>query len=223
MDRISDREVLDAIEKDLGDWRKLAQPIAARYRAADSTSAAAFVAAVARAGAQAGHDVPEIQCAGRLVDVRLYSVGENGGRWITAKDLELASAVTRLARDAGLTPVPTEVQQIELALDTADDTKAGPFWAALLTGDVGNTVFDSVFDPTHRAPCLWFQATDSHPVPRQRWHLDVWLAPEVAEGRISAAVAAGGVVVDRSHAPSYTVLSDPEGNRVCVCTAVGRD
>jgi 4a-hydroxytetrahydrobiopterin dehydratase len=35
-------------------------------------------------------------------------------------------------------------------------------------------------------------------------------------------VAAGGTVVDDSEAPSFTVLADPQGNRVCICTHHGR-
>ncbi|MDA8354833.1 MAG: 4a-hydroxytetrahydrobiopterin dehydratase, partial [Actinomycetota bacterium] len=49
------------------------------------------------------------------------------------------------------------------------------------------------------------------------------LAPEEAEPRIELAVAAGGTVVDDSEAPSFTVLADPDGNKVCVCTYLGRD
>jgi 4a-hydroxytetrahydrobiopterin dehydratase len=44
----------------------------------------------------------------------------------------------------------------------------------------------------------------------------------VADDRIAAAVAFGGSIVDDSAAPSFTVLADPDGNRVCVCTATGR-
>jgi catechol 2,3-dioxygenase-like lactoylglutathione lyase family enzyme len=64
---------------------------------------------------------------------------------------------------------------------------------------------------------LWVTQKD------QRWHFDLWLAPEAAEERIAAAVAAGGSVVDDSQAPSFTVLADPDGNKVCVCTCLERD
>jgi 4a-hydroxytetrahydrobiopterin dehydratase len=69
-------------------------------------------------------------------------------------------------------------------------------------------------------PNLWFQDTDEHETPRQRFHLDVYVAPEVATQRIAAALAAGGVVVDDSEAPSYTVIADQDGNRACVCTSL---
>jgi 4a-hydroxytetrahydrobiopterin dehydratase len=66
------------------------------------------------------------------------------------------------------------------------------------------------------------QGTSPHEVPRQRWRLDVWVAPEVADTRIAAAVAAGGTVVDDSEAPSFTVLANPDGNEVCICTFLDR-
>ncbi len=99
-------------------------------------------------------------------------------------------------------------------------------WAALLTGSTdasghGN-VSDDVSDPLRRLPLLWFQQTDEHDTPRQRFHLDVWVAPEEAAARIAAAVAAGAVVVDDSEAPSFTVLADQDGNKACVCTSLDR-
>ncbi|MET1033855.1 MAG: VOC family protein, partial [Arthrobacter sp.] len=81
---------------------------------------------------------------------------------------------------------------------------------------------DDIADPNGRVPLLWFQHTDAHETPRQRFHLDVWVPHDVAEERIEAAVAAGGTVVDAGQAPSFTVLADAEGNRGCVCTCLER-
>ena len=58
---------------------------------------------------------------------------------------------------------------------------------------------------------------------RNRVHFDVWVAPELAEARIAAALAAGGRLVTDEFAPSWWVLADAEGNEVCVATALGRD
>lgn len=63
---------------------------------------------------------------------------------------------------------------------------------------------------------LWFQETEPHPTPRQRFHLDVQVPYDVAEQRV--AVAAGAVVVDDSQAPGLTVLADADGNKACVAT-----
>ena len=54
--------------------------------------------------------------------------------------------------------------------------------------------------------------------PRQRWHPDVWIDPAQVQSRIAAAVAAGGTLVSDAEAPSFWVLADPQGNRVCLCT-----
>lgn len=218
------QDVLAAIESGLSDWRKLAQPLVARFRSADAVSGAEFVAALTRETAASGYAVPDIRLGPAHVDVTLYTVcAESGRRRVTAEDLERARAISALAVEHGLRAVPEEVTQIELALDAPSVAASGPFWAALLTGDPDNTpVLDTIFDPTNRVPSTWFQHTDPHTAARQRWHLDLWLAPEAAEDRITAALACGGTVVDAGHAPSYTVLADPDGNQVCVCTALGR-
>ena len=53
--------------------------------------------------------------------------------------------------------------------------------------------------------------------PRQRFHIEVYVAPEVAAQRIADALAAGGTVVDDSNAPSLTVIADQDGNKGIVC------
>jgi 4a-hydroxytetrahydrobiopterin dehydratase len=217
VNRLSTQDVLDA---GLDDWRKLAQALHARYRIADFTAGAAFVAAVAEAAEAADHH-PDLKIISGVVDVSLCT--HEDGLWITRRDIDLAEKISRIARQQGLTPEPAVVAQLEIALDTANEDRIAPFWSVLLTGSPDNKIYDSVFDPTSRVPNLWFQSTDERPTPRQRWHFDLWLAPEAAADRITAAVAAGGSVVDDSKAPSFTVLADPDGNRVCICTCLERD
>ena len=98
--------------------------------------------------------------------------------------------------------------------------RAAPAGAAILLGSLAGTIGDDVRDATGRVPILWFQDTDEHETPRQRFHVDVWVPPEVAEQRIAAAVAAGGIVVDDRQAPSYSVIADQDGNKACVCTTL---
>jgi 4a-hydroxytetrahydrobiopterin dehydratase len=217
VNRLSTQDVLNA---GLDDWRKLAQALHTRYRIADFTAGAAFVAAVAEAAEAAGHH-PDLKIISGVVDVSLCT--HEDGLWITQRDIDLAEKISQIARQQGLTPEPAVVAQLEIALDTANEDRIAPFWSVLLTGSPDNKIYDSVFDPTSRVPNLWFQGTDEHPAPRQRWHFDLWLAPEAAADRITAAVAAGGSVVDDSEAPSFTVLADPDGNRVCICTCLERD
>jgi 4a-hydroxytetrahydrobiopterin dehydratase len=42
------------------------------------------------------------------------------------------------------------------------------------------------------------------------------VAKEHIEARLAAAVEAGGIVVDESHAPSWWILADQSGNKVCI-------
>ena len=58
---------------------------------------------------------------------------------------------------------------------------------------------------------------------RDSFHLDIRVPPEVAQQRIDAALAAGGTLVSSEHAPAFTVLADPQGNKACITTGLGRD
>jgi 4a-hydroxytetrahydrobiopterin dehydratase len=217
MKKLGMQEILDA---GLDDWRKLAQALHARYRINDFSAGAAFIAAVAEAAERVDHH-PDVKLSREAVDVSLCT--REDGLWVTEKDIDMAHAITAIARQQRLDPEPGAVTQLEIALDTADENGVAPFWSVLLTGSPDNKVYDSIFDPTGRVPSLWFQGTSDHETPRQRWHFDLWLAPEVAADRITASVTAGGSIIDDSNAPSFTVLADRDGNKVCVCTCIGRE
>jgi 4a-hydroxytetrahydrobiopterin dehydratase len=112
---------------------------------------------------------------------------------------------------------------VEIALDTWDHAEIKPFWAAVL-GLVDSPESDrALYDPSGSQPTLWFQRTTSHDEPRQRFHLDIRVPPEIAEERIAAALEAGGVLVSDERAPRFTVLADAQGNKACVTTGLHRD
>jgi len=73
---------------------------------------------------------------------------------------------------------------------------------------------DEVRNDDAALPTLWFQASGADE-PRQRFHIDIRVPPEVMRERVQAAVAAGGTELDRGS--NFTTLADPEGNKVCVC------
>jgi 4a-hydroxytetrahydrobiopterin dehydratase len=50
-----------------------------------------------------------------------------------------------------------------------------------------------------------------------RFHIEVYVPPEVVEERIAAVLAAGGVIVDDSESPGLTVVADQDGNRGVIC------
>jgi len=215
MARLTSTDILDAR---LDDWRMLAQALHARFRTGDFVTGLAFVTAVAEAAEQANHH-PDVTLTYTYVDLSLIShdVGH-----LTRRDTDLARRISEIAGERGIHTEPSVVTEVELALDTADLAAVAPFWAALLTGTTDSVDGDDVVDPSGRVPLLWFQHTDAHETPRQRFHIDLWVPHDVADERIATAVAAGGRVVDDSSAPAFVVLADPDGNRACVCTCLGR-
>lgn len=215
MERLTGKQILDA---HLDDWRKLAQALHARFLTGDFVTGLKFVTAVSEAAEQANHH-PDVTLTYPSVDVKLLS---HDVSQVSQRDIDLARRISEIAQEQGIRAEPSAVTQLELALDTADVAAVGPFWAALLTGSSDSLQGDDVVDPSGRVPVLWFQDTDSHETPRQRFHVDLWVPHDVAEERIAAAVAAGGRVVDDTEAPAFVVLADPEGNKACVCTSLGR-
>lgn len=215
MEQLTNKQILDAR---LEDWRQLASALHARFRTGDFVTGLEFVTAVTEAAEAADHH-PDVTLTYPYVDLKLVSHDVSG---VTRRDIDLARRISEIARERGIDAQPSAVTEIELALDTADVAALGPFWAALLTGSRDSVDGDDVADPSGRVPLLWFQHTDAHETPRQRFHIDLWVPHDQAEERIAAAVAAGGRVVDDGHAPSFVVLADPEGNKACVCTCLDR-
>jgi 4a-hydroxytetrahydrobiopterin dehydratase len=215
MENLTSKQIFDA---GLDDWRKLAQALHARFLTGDFVTGLRFVTAVTEAAERANHH-PDVTLTHPLVDMKLISHDVSK---LTQRDLDLARRISEIAHEQGITAQPSALTELELALDTADLAAVGPFWAALLTGGPDSLMGDDVVDPSARVPLLWFQHTDPHETPRQRFHVDLWVPHDVAEERIAAAVAAGGQVVDDENAPSFVVLADPEGNKACVCTFLDR-
>ncbi len=219
-------------EANLTDWRKLAQGLHARYLVDDFGTGARFVAAVGEAGDTLGHH-PRVAIGNGYVDLKLVTddaiYREDDGtehviEWVTQQDVDLARRITQIAADHNLGADPASVSDIELGLDTARSATIAPVWAALLTGSAEaqgrGTPGDEIRDASGRVPNLWFGEADEQETSRQRFHVEVYVAPEVAAQRIAAAVAAGGTVVDDSNAPSLTVIADQDGNRGVLCADV---
>ncbi|WP_404382795.1 4a-hydroxytetrahydrobiopterin dehydratase [Knoellia locipacati] len=222
-------------EANLTDWRKLAQGLHARYLVDDFAAGARFVVAVGEAGDALGHH-PGVSMASGHVDLKLSSddaiYRDDDGteyvvEWVTQQDVDLARRITEIAAEHALDADPASVSVIELGLDTAQSATIAPMWAALLTGSAEaqgrGTPGDEIRDATGRVPNLWFgdlEAADEDGASRQRFHVEVYVAPEVAEQRVADAVAAGGQVVADSNAPGLTVLADADGNTGVVCVDI---
>lgn len=196
-------------------WVHIRQSLRAIYRPSDFVSGLAFVNRIGEAAEAANHH-PDITLKYGLVAVTTSSHDVGG---LTTRDLDLARAITQIADDLGLDADPGAVTDVAFALDASDIAAAVTFWQAV-TGWAASA--DAVQDADQLLPELWFQDTDSSAADRQRFHLDVEVPRDQVEARIEAALGAGGTLVDDGAAPRFWVLADPEGNKVCLCTAQDR-
>lgn len=202
----------------LDDWRAILGALQARFLTGRFDVGLTLVQRIAAAAEEMNHH-PDLDLRYPHLNVRLMSHDVNG---MTQRDVDLARRISAMAADLGVRADPAAVSRVEIALDTWDAAAIKPFWAAVLGLAESPDYPMDLFDPSGDLPPLWFQETDRHEEPRQRFHLDITVPPEVATQRIAAAVAAGGTVVDDEVAPRFVVLADPQGNKVCVCTHVGR-
>ena len=216
-------------ETGLTEWRKLAQGLHARYRTDDFAAGARFVADVGEAGDEIGHH-PRVTVGRGHVDLELVTADaiyrddegtEHVVEWVTQQDVDLDRRVTEIAAEHGLVADPASVSEIELGLDTPDSATVAPVWAALLTGDATSqgrgSPGDEVRDATVRVPNLWFDDAAEDAAPGQRFHVEVYVAPEALEQQVAAAVAAGGKVVGDGNGSGLTVIEDQDGNRGVIC------
>lgn len=191
----------------------------ARIHAQTYAAGLELLNAIARTAEEHGRE-PDLELRGSRLDVGIGGDPELSGP--TTTDVRLAKRIARMAAEAQAGIECHSVSGLELGLDSPDAQQIGPFWAAVLgvaftTGDG----WADVGDPHRAQPLIWFQRSGSEE-PRQRWHPDIWVDPAEVQPRIDAALAAGGRLVTDEHAPSFWVLSDPQGNRACLCTWQGR-
>lgn len=190
-----------------------------RLHTEDFAAGLKLVNTIGDAAAEMNHH-PDLSLSYNQVDVRLTSHDAGG---VTERDLTLARRISDIAAAAEVEAEGRSASCVDLGLGTPDYPKIGPFWAAVFGGQhVTGDGWADVEDPNHVLPMIWFQRSGREE-PRQRWHPDVWIDPAQVQPRIAAAVAAGGTLVSDEEAPSFWVLSDSDGNKVCLCTWQGRD
>ena len=189
-----------------------------RIHTKDFSSGLQLVTAIGQAAEELDHHA-DLDLRKTRVDVRLVSGYEAGGA--TEVDVQLARRISEIAAAAGAEIECGSLSRIELALDTPEHEKIAPFWAAVLDREYVNVDgWGDVGDRAQVHPLIWFQPSGSDE-PRQRWHLDIWMDPDQVQSRVDAAVAAGGTLISQGTGPG-AALADPDGNKVCLCTWVGR-
>jgi 4a-hydroxytetrahydrobiopterin dehydratase len=128
--------------------------------------------------------------------------------------IELAREISKIANSHAAVAAPSMVQEVQFAIAAKPDAIDVGFWRAVLGYEP--MLDDAGIDPLGISSNVWMQDLNVDKPLRHAMHIDVSVSKEHAQSRVDAAVAAGGVIVDSSEAPSWWVLADRSGNKVCV-------
>jgi 4a-hydroxytetrahydrobiopterin dehydratase len=190
-----------------GDWVVLHGGAVAVFRVASLVEAARLAEAVAQ--------VPGVEGALlTLTDGQLSVRLTRGVFRLEERHLEVARAVSAVARAYGAAADRSLAQEVQLAVAAQPDALDVGFWRAVLGYDGLDE--DNVVDPLGHGSTVWMQDLDPGKSLRHAMHVDVSVAREQAEERLAAALAAGGRIVDDSSAPGAWILADRAGNKVCI-------
>jgi 4a-hydroxytetrahydrobiopterin dehydratase len=199
--------IADGVE----DWVVLHGGAAAAFRVGSLVEAARLAAAIADVPGLAGTSV-KLTVGDGLLSVRLTR--EMWG--LEARHVELARAVSAMARAHGAVADRSAVQEVQLAVSAKPDALDVGFWRAVL--GYAEMAPDNGGDPLGHSSTVWMQELDPDKPLRHAMHVDVSLAREAARTRLDAALAAGGRIVQDDDAPGTWILSDRAGNRVCIAS-----
>jgi len=202
------REFLTA--EGVGDWAVLHGGATAVFRVQSLGDAVGMANSIANAPGIAGSGVL-LTLADERVTIRLTR-----DLWaLESRHIELARAISAVAREHSAIPDRAAIQEVQLAIAAKPATMDVGFWRAVL--GYLPMAEDNAVDPLGHGSTVWMQELDDGRSLRHAMHLDVSVPRVHVEARLKAAVAAGGRIVDASHAPSHWTLSDQAGNRVCIC------
>lgn len=167
-----------------GDWRTV-----------DGVVTAWFDAPSLSAGASLAGRIVELS-AGILVDLRAT------GLRVRLDSDEHAEAVSRAARDLGLSADPAVLQHLSVVLESAHPAGVRLFWQGVL--DYAPTEDGGLADPWQRDPAIRIRQSNEPRHLRNRIHLDV-VRPAAAVEQASPGEASG---------PYGVCHADPDGNEV---------
>jgi len=191
------------------DWVVLHGGATAVFRVRALGEAAQLAGAVA--------NVAGLEGAGVLLtiaDDRLTVRLSRGVFRLEDRHIDLARAVSAVARAHGAVADRTAVHEVQLAIAATSDALDVGFWRVVL--GYAPLADDNAIDPLGHGSTVWMQELDAAKPLRHAMHVDVSVAREHAGARVAAALTAGGRIVDDSDAPAGWILADRAGNRVCI-------
>ncbi len=191
------------------EWAVLHGGPTAVFRTSSLADAAALAQAIAAVPGLDGTNA-QINLLAEQVTVRLTREV-----WkIEESHIALARAISAAARAHGAAADRAAIHEVQFAISAKPDAIDLGFWRAVL--GYAPMQGDNAIDPLGNGSTVWMQELDAAKPLRHAMHIDVSVPREQAERRFAAAVAAGGVVVDDSHAPAWWILADRSGNKVCI-------
>ncbi|HSN36853.1 MAG TPA: 4a-hydroxytetrahydrobiopterin dehydratase [Arthrobacter sp.] len=208
-DVLTDDQV-DAALAALPDWRYRLGGLVTVYKAPTAAAALELIAAVGRLAEEQNHH-PDLDWRYNRVFLRYSS--HDAGDEVTRRDVAAARAAGAAAAGIGATAEPGLYRTVEVAVDTEDPSAISEVWRVALGYRRGSS--DDLVDPYGRGPTVWFQSTAT-PNPN-RLHLDIHRS-KGESGPVLEKTAATGALMNRDHAPSWVVVTDVQGNQLCLCT-----
>lgn len=197
---------------DVADWRVTATGPQAVFVATSLAQAASLVGPVLAAAESHGIQ-PDIDLRPEAVIVRVPYTSFDG---IPAASTRFAADVSRAADERGLPADPARAQSIGIYVAQHSATDVRPFFtAALGYRDFGDT---DAIDPLRCGPQLAFNPIAGDTPGRGRTHFDIFVPADQAQARVDAALAAGGRLVDDSHAPAWWSLASPDNHGVDIAS-----
>jgi 4a-hydroxytetrahydrobiopterin dehydratase len=195
----------------VSDWRVTGTGPQAVFTATSLSHAAELIAPIVAAAEQAGTP-PDVDVRPEGIVMRIPNRPEG----IPAAAVELAAAVSRAAAELQLTPDPTLAQSIGIYVAQHSQADVRPFFTAALGYEAfGDT---DAADPLRCGPQLAFNPISGDSPARGRTHFDVFVPADQARARVDAALAAGGRLVDDSHAPAWWSLASPDNHGVDIAS-----
>lgn len=193
----------------LADWVVLHGGPTAVFQTKSLAAAAELAQAIAQLPGLDGTPA-HMSIVSRSLTIRLTREVSN----TEVEHIDIARDISKIAKSLGALANPSMVQEVQFAIAAKPAAVDVGFWRAVL--GYQPMLDDAGIDPLGVSSSVWMQELDSDRPLRHAMHLDVSVAKEHAQDRVDAAVKAGGVIVDSSNAPSFWILADRSGNKVCV-------
>ena len=207
------RSGIDEALGGLPDWRYRLGGLVTVYKTPTADAALQLIAAVGRLAEEQNHH-PDLDWRYNRVFLR-YTSHDAGGE-VTSRDVAAAAAASSSAADVGATAEPGLHRTVEVGIDTTDAAGISEVWRIALGYKKGPGT--GLADPYGRGPSVWFHET---PTPHtSRIHLDIHRS-QAESAAVLEKAAATGALMNRDHAPDWVVVTDSQGNRLCLCTEAG--